>query len=123
MKMYEAGLTRKEMYGEMDMPVEATGSSKKAEEKKIYPHLELNSKQFPEIENMKVGKKFLITIEVKPTRFSINDGDPKGEAKASMCFEISRIGMADDQEEGMEKDEKMDKMVEKMYPEKKEEKK
>lgn len=122
MKMYEAGLTRKEMYGD-DMPEMVEGSSKKGQEKKIYPHLDLNSKQFPEIENMKVGKKFMITIEVKPTRFSINDGEPKGEAQASMCFEITKIGMAEDQESGMEKDEKMDKMVEKMYPKKEEEKK
>lgn len=112
--MYEAGLTRKEMYG-ADMPEMVEGSSKKGDEKKIYPRLDLNSKQFPEIENMKVGKKSIITLEVKPTRFSINDGDPKAEAQSSMCFEVIRVGMGD-QEAGMEKDEKMDKMIDKMYP-------
>lgn len=120
--MYEAGLTRNEMYDE-DMPMMEEKSSKKEEEKKIYPHLDLNSKQFPEIENMKVGKKTIIMIEVKPIRFSINDEEPKGEVQASMCFEITRIGMAEDQEAGMEKGEKMEKMVEKMYPKKEEEKK
>ena len=109
------------MYGE-DMPEMAIGS-KKGEDKKIYPHIDLNSKQFPELENMKVGKSCMIMLEVKPIRYSINDGDPKGEAKASMCMEIHKIGMADDQEAGMEKEEKMDKMVEKMYPEKKKEEK
>jgi len=109
------------MYGE-DMP-EMAISGKKMEDKKIYPHIDLNSKQFPELEDMKVGKSYLITLEVKPIRFSINDGEPKGEAKASMCMEIHKVGMAEDQDAGMEGDEKTDKMVEKMYPSKKEDKK
>lgn len=85
---------------------------------KYYPHLDLDSEAFPMIKEMKVGKKCMLTIEVKPTSFSVNEREGDKE-RSSMCMEILRVGMSDDQEEGMEKDEKMDKMVEKMYPEKK----
>jgi len=57
----------------------------------------------------------MLMVEVKPVRVSTSESEGQKE-KTSMCMEIRRIGMADDQEAGMEKDEKVDKMVEKMYP-------
>jgi hypothetical protein len=104
MKMYEAGQTRKQMYGEDCIP---ESSSKK--DKKIYPNLDLNSNQLPEIKDMKVGEKCMLIIEVKPTRYSINDKDPKEEAESQMCFEVLRVGRKE------KKGDKLDKMVEKMY--------
>ena len=109
-KMYDAG----EIYNDSEMKMLEPGSKNK----KYYPHIDLNSKNLPEIKDMKVGKKYIMTIEVKPIRFSINESEGS-EKKASMCFEVSKVGLADDQDSSMEKDEKMDKMVEKMYPEKK----
>jgi 2,3-bisphosphoglycerate-independent phosphoglycerate mutase len=111
MKMNDAGQTRKQMYGD-DYPVES--SSKKGKEKKIYPHLDLNSNQLPEIKDMKVGEKCMLVIEVKPTRYSINDQDPKEEAESQMCFEVLRVGKKE------KKGNKVDEMMDKMYSEKEE---
>lgn len=110
--MYDAG---EKMSESLEMPV-----SKEGKDRKYYPHVDFDSKQFPEIKSMKVGKKYMLMIEVKPTRFSINEREGS-EEKSSMCMEVLRVGMGD-QEAGMEKGEKMDKMVEKMYPKKEEEK-
>jgi hypothetical protein len=112
MKMYDAG---EMMSKSFDGPVTA----KEGKDRKYYPHLDMDSNQFPEISKMKVGEKCMLMIEVKPTRYSINEREGQ-EAKSSMCFEVMRVGMAEDQEAGMEKEEKMDKMVDKMYPKKKE---
>lgn len=84
---------------------------------KYYPHLDLDSKQFPMLKDMKVGKKCVLMIEVKPTSFSVNEREGQ-EENSSMCMEVLRVGMAEDQDAVMEKDEKMEKMVEKMYPSK-----
>lgn len=105
--MYDAG----ESYKDSEMEMAEPGSKNK----KYYPHIDLNSENFPEIEDMKVGRKYILTIEVKPTRFSINESEGS-KKKASMCFEVSKVGMADDQDAGKEGGEKVDKMVEKMYP-------
>ena len=110
-KMYDAS---EKMSESLDMPM------KEGKDRKYYPHVDFDSKQFPEIEKMKVGKKVMLMIEVKPTQYSINEREGS-EAKSSMCMEVLRVGMSDDQEAGMEKDEKMDKMVDKMYPKKKSE--
>lgn len=118
MKMYDASESESERYG-MDMPMESVKGSGKKETRKYYPHLDLNSNQFPGIADMKVGSKCLMTIEVKPTRFSINEKEGK-EPKSEMCFEILRVGMADDQDAGKESGEKVEGMMKKMYPEKKE---
>lgn len=83
-------------------------------ERKYYPHFDFDSKQFPDVEKMKVGKKYMVTMEVKPIRYSINEREGS-KSKSSMCFEVLRVGMSDDQDSGMEKDEKLDKMVDKMY--------
>jgi len=56
-------------------------------------------------------------FEVKPIRHSIDEKEGDKNLKSSMCFEVVRVGMADEQNESSEK--KVDKMVEKMYPEKK----
>jgi len=109
--MYDAA----EKMSEMEV-MPSTG--KKGEPRKYYPHLDINSEAFPMIKDMKVGEKCMLMIEVKPVRVSTSESEGK-EEKTSMCMEIRKIGMADDQESGMEKDEKMDKMVSKMYPEKK----
>lgn len=113
MKMFDASESESERYG-MDMPIGEENSSKK-ETRKYYPHLELNSNQFPSISEMKVGNKVLLTIEVKPTRFSINEKEGK-EPKSEMCFDILRVGMSEDQDAGKESGEKVDNMVKKMYP-------
>jgi hypothetical protein len=118
MKMYDASESESERYGE-EMPMESVKGSSKKETRKYYPHLDLNSNQFPEIGNMKVGSKVMLMVEVKPTRFSINEKEGK-EPKSEMCFEITRVGMAEDQDAGKEGSEKVDKMVEKMYPKKEE---
>lgn len=118
--MYDASESESERYGgEMEI---ATPSKGKKETRKYYPHLDLNSNQFPEIGNMKVGSKVMLMVEVKPTRFSINEKEGK-EPKSEMCFEITRVGMAEDQDAGEEGEKKVDKMVEKMYPSKKDDKK
>lgn len=110
-KMYDAG----EKMGEgIESPM------KESKDRKYYPHLDFDSKQFPEISKMDVGKKYMLSIEVKVTRKSQNEADGK-EPKASLCCEVMRVGMDDDQESGMDKEEKMDKMVDKMYPSKKSE--
>ena len=121
MKMYDASESESERYGE-DMPMELVKGSSKKETRKYYPHLDLNSNQFPEIGNMKVGSKVMLMVEVKPTCFSINEKEGK-EPKSEMCFEITRVGMAEDQDAGKEGEEKVDKMVEKMYPKKDEKEK
>ena len=114
--MYDASESESERYGG-EMEIAMPSKDGKKETRKYYPHLDLNSNQFPEIGNMKVGSKVMLMIEVKPTRFSINEKEGK-EPKSEMCFEMTKVGMCDDQEEGMDKEEKMDKMVEKMYPKK-----
>ena len=111
MKMYDASEKMSESF---EGPVDV----EKGKDKKYYPHVDFDSKQFPEIEKMKVGKKCMLMIEVKPTRYSINEREGN-ESKSSMCMEVLRVGMAEDQEAGMEKEEKMEKMVDKMYPNKK----
>ena len=82
-----------------------------------YPHLDFDSDQFPEIKNMKVGKKYKMVIEVKPTRMSISEReDEKGnEKRQSMCMEVLSAGM---KEKKLSGEEKTDKMIEKMYPKK-----
>ena len=97
-----------------EMAIESPGSMK---DKKYYPHLDMDSNQFPDIAKLKVGQKCMLMIEVKPTRYSINEKEGDKNPKSSMCFEVMRVGMADEQNESSEK--KVDKMVEKMYPEKK----
>ncbi len=108
--MYDAS---EKMSESMDMPMESV----KGKDRKYYPHLDMDSNQFPEISNLKVGQKAMLIIEVKPTRYSINEKEGDKSPKSSMCFEVIRVGMADDQNESSEK--KVDKMMEKMYPEKK----
>jgi hypothetical protein len=110
MKMYDAG----ESFGKTEMAIESPGNSK---DKKYYPHLDMDSNQFPDISKLKVGQKCMLMIEVKPTRYSINEKEGDKNPKSSMCFEVLRVGMADEQNESSEK--KVDKMMEKMYPEKK----
>lgn len=100
-----------------DMEVNMPSSGKKGESRKYYPHLDINSEAFPMIKDMKVGEKCLLMVEVKPVRVSTSESESKGEM-TSMCMEIRRIGMADDQEASMEKDEKIEKMVGKMYKKK-----
>jgi hypothetical protein len=73
-------------------------------------------KQFPEISKMDVGKTYMIEVEVKVTRKSENETDGK-EPKSSLCCEVRKVGMSDDQNEPAEK--KVDNMVAKMYPDKK----
>lgn len=106
MKMYDAG-------EKMDSMIDSPVSDKK---KVYYPHLDFDSNQFPEIDNVKVGDTCMLEIEVKSVRYSKNESGGK-EAKSSMCFEVIKVGMSDDQNEPSEK--KVDKMVEKMYPTKK----
>lgn len=105
MKMYDAS---EKMSESLEMPM------KEGKDRKYYPHVDFESKQFPDIEKMKVGKKYMLMIEVKPTRYSINEREGS-ESKSSMCMEVIRVGMADDQDAGREGNEKVDKMVEKMY--------
>lgn len=107
--MYDAG---RKMNEEM-----ATKSPLKKE--MYYPHLDLDSKQLPEIKSWKVGQKYMLLVEVKATRKAMNEREGK-EAKEDMCFEIHKIGV---KEKEMSGEEKTDKMVEKMYPKKEEEKK
>ena len=108
--MYDAG----ELMKDSEMAVESSPSS---DDRKYYPHLDMSSNQFPDISKLKVGQKCMLMIEVKPKRYSVNENDGDKNPKASMCFEVMRVGMADEQNESSEK--KVDKMVEKMYPEKK----
>lgn len=116
--MYDAGETRSEMYGEdMEMPL-SSGKAKK-DSKKYYPHLDIDSNQFPEISNLKVGETKMLMIQVKPTRYSVNEKEGN-EPKSNMCFDILQIGIADEQNESADK--KTDKLVEKMYPSKKSDK-
>lgn len=113
--MYDASESESEMYGEeVAMPSKGGKSTKK-----YYPHLDFDSKQFPEISNMKVGKECMLLVKVKPTRFSINEKEGT-EAKSEMCFDVLEVGMSDDQNESS--DEKTNKMVDKMYPPKTEKK-
>lgn len=86
--------------------------------KKYYPQINIDSKIFPEIEDMKVGQKYTFTIEAKPVRFSVNENEKDGKV-SSMCFEISKIGLNDDKDISSEGSDKVDKMVNKMYPKKK----
>lgn len=104
--MYDAG-------EKMDSMIDSPVSDKK---KVYYPHLDFDSNQFPEIDNIKVGDTCMLTIEVKSCRYSKNESEGK-EAKSSMCFEVMKVGMSDDQNESA--DSKTSKMVEKMYPSKK----
>ena len=104
--MYEAGRKMNE-----EMSIESP--SKKD---MFYPHLDLDSKQLPEIKDWKVGQKYRLIIEVKATRKAMNEREGK-EAKEDMCFEIHKIGVG---EKEMSSEEKTDKMVEKMYPKKEE---
>ena len=114
-KMYDAGETRDQMYGE-DMPMMESGGKSKKDTKKYYPDLDLDSNQFPEIPNLKVGETVMLCIQVKPTRYSINEKEGN-EPKSNMCFDILQIGVDDDQNEPADK--KVDNMVSKMYPDKK----
>lgn len=111
MKMYDAAENIGEGLEEKLM------ESTKGEKRKYYPHLDMDSNQFPDISKLKVGQKCMLMIEVKPTRYSINEKEGDKNPKSSMCFEVLRVGMADEQNESSEK--KVDKMMEKMYPEKK----
>lgn len=108
--MYDAG---EKMSDSMDMPMESKN-------KVYYPHLDFDSNQFPDIAKMDVGKKYVLEIEVNVTRKSQNESEGK-EAKSSLCCEVRKVGMSDDQNESG--DEKTTKMVEKMYPKKSEAKK
>jgi len=110
MKMYDAG----ELMKNSEIAIEAPRNMKG---KKYYPHLDMDSNQFPDIAKLKVGQKYMLMFEVKPIRHSINEKEGDKNPKSSMCFEVVRVGMADEQNESLEK--KVDKMVEKMYPEKK----
>jgi hypothetical protein len=104
MKMYEVGQKRGE-----EMELEAPSKNEM-----YYPHLDLNSKQLPEIKSWKVGQKYMLVLEVKATRKAMNEKEGK-EAKDDMCFEIHKVGV---KEKEMSNDEKTDSMVEKMYPKK-----
>jgi len=115
MTMYDVSETESEKYREEILI--APFKDGKKEPRKYYPYLDLNSNQFPEIENIKVGSKVMLMIEVKPTRFSINEKEEGKKPKSEMHFEILRVGMGDI-EKGMDKEEKMNKMLEKMYPKK-----
>lgn len=86
------------------------------EKGKYYPHIDLDSKAFSEIDDMKVGGKYVLTIEVKPIRMSQSE-DSDGK-RTSMCFEVRKIGLNGDSDEDMEGDEKVNKMVDKMYAKK-----
>jgi hypothetical protein len=108
-KLYDAA----EKMSDMEVDIPSTG--KKGEPRKYYPHLDINSEAFPMIKDMKVGEKCMLMVEVKPVRVSTSESEGKKD-NTSMCMEIRRIGMADDQEAGKESSEKVDKMVEKMYP-------
>lgn len=103
----------------MDEMSDGPVAVEKGKERKYYPHLDMDSNQFPEISKLKVGKKVMLTIEVKPTRFSVNEKEGK-EPKSSMCFEVLRVGMAKDQSAGMSGGEKVENIVNKMYSEEKE---
>lgn len=75
-----------------------------------YPYLSVDSEQFAGCKDMKVGKEHTMQIVVKPTRVSIDK-----DGRMDMSMDVIQMGM----EEKDSEDSKMDKMVDKMYPAKK----
>jgi hypothetical protein len=109
--MYDAG---EKMSDSMDMEMPSESKNKV-----YYPHLDFDLKQFPEISKMDVGKTYMLEMEVKVTRKSESETETTSP-KASLCCEVRKVGMADDQNEPADK--KVDNLVEKMYPKKDEKK-
>ncbi len=114
MKLHDAGVRHGDMY---DRPAEV----EEVKNRIAYPEMRINDKQFPEIDKLSVGKKTMLLVEVKPRSFSVGE---MGRKLKNMDLEILRIGIAKNQKEEIESEEKTNKIIEKMYKgDKKEDKK